>query len=258
MGLLTLIIVVIIVTGIGGGGFYLMWLKSRPKKETWNAEIYQLGEGVKEITKNRDGKIISTLRLKDLKPYQLDIIEKIEKEPGITVYRLQKLNKPVPAIEGNVVDNWGVDKKRVCVLFDKGSYTLLKKGFDSETSEKVFQAMPAARINMMKSEMAIRKDRLHKEKDILQAITPWIVTGICMLGLIGLAYIMVAGFGEYSERMENVIRHADETLLKLNDCQGKMTGSSIGGTVNLGQVKKETSNPVTAKTDPPPPLIEGG
>jgi hypothetical protein len=50
--------------------------------------------------------------------------------------------------------------------------------------------------------MAIRKDRLQKEKDILQAITPWIVTGICMLGLVAIAYVQINGFIEISDNLK--------------------------------------------------------
>lgn len=34
-----------------------------------------------------------------------------------------------------------------------------------------------------------------KEKDILQAIVPWLITGTCVLGLIAAIYVMYNAFG---------------------------------------------------------------
>ena len=202
--ILTAILVTIAVTVVGGGVFYFLYLKTRPKKETWSAKVYQIGEGVREPKRNKKGEIITPFKIQDLRPYATDILEKIDKEPGITIYRLQKLNKTTPAVTGDVVDYWGEGKKEVMVLLHKGSCTLLKKGYAKETGEIIFDPLSHSRINIIKGEMAIRKDRLTKEKDILQAITPWIVAGICMLGLVALAYIMVEGFIQISEQIQQV------------------------------------------------------
>ena len=215
MGLiLNVVIATIIVSGLGGGAFYLLWLKTRPKKETWTAKIYRLGEGIRD-PEVKDGKVISELRLQDLQPYALDTLEKVEKAPGITIFKLQKLHKTTPAVEGDVVDYWGEGKKEVNVLIHKGQCTLLRRGYHKESGELIFNPLPHSRINLIKSEMAIRKDRLQKEKDIMQAITPWIVTGICMLGLVAIAYTMVSGFVEMSEHFENAVLDSDKTLLTI-------------------------------------------
>ena len=202
--ILTAVIATTIVTVVGGGIAYFLYLKTRPKKETWVAKIYQVGEGVREPKRDKKGKILVTLKIRDLRPYASDVLEKIDKPPGITIYRLQKLNKTTPAVTGDVVDYWGEGKKEVAVLLHKGSCTLLKKGYSKETGEIIFDPLPHSRINIIKEEMSIRKDRLQKEKDILQAITPWIVAGICMLGLVALAYIMVEGFIEISDNIAQV------------------------------------------------------
>lgn len=215
MGLIiNVIIATFVVFGLGGGGFYLLYLKTRPKKETWTARIYRLGEGIRE-PEVKDGKVISKLRLQDLQPYALDILEKVEKAPGITIFKLQKIHKTTPAVEGDVVDYWGEGKKEVSVLIHKGQCTLLRRGYDRESGELIFNPLPHSRINLIKSEMAIRKDRLQKEKDIMQAISPWIVTGICMLGLVAIAYTMISGFIEMSEHFENAVIDSDATLLKI-------------------------------------------
>lgn len=241
MNVITLGVIIGLVMGVGAGGFYLVWLKTRPKKETWRAEIFQLGDGVKDKIFDKDGNIIKNIELKDLKPYALDTLEKIEKEPGITIYKLQKLNKTTPPIEGDVVDYWGKENKKVTILKTQGTFTILKKGYDNQTASLIFYPLSLDRINMMKSEMAIRKDRLTKEKDILQAITPWIIAGICMMGLIGLTYILVAGFTEITEELTDAEKYHADRLVEIEEKRG--------GT-------KPTVNPV-GKQDPPPPLIEG-
>jgi len=197
------IIFTLIITALGGGAAYFVWIKTRQKKETWIAKIYQLSEGV--TLKNN-------LKLHDMKPYAEDVLEKIEKEPGITVYRLQKANRPTQEVHSNHVEYWGKGKSVVSVLYHKGSYTLLTKGYDADTGEVVFDPMPLSRINMMKSEMAIRKDRLVKEKDILQAITPWIIGGITLMTLVGLFYIGVQGMVEISENLKEAFEMADEKI----------------------------------------------
>jgi len=84
--------------------------------------------------------------------------------------------------------------------------------------------MPLSRINMMKSEMAIRKDRLVKEKDILQAITPWIVAGMAMLTLVALFYLGVQGMVEISE---NLAEATENTADKMPSPQGNTESHAI-------------------------------
>ena len=67
--ILTAVSVTAAVTIIGGGLGYFLYLRTRPKKETWSARIYQLGEGVREPRINKEGKIISNLRLNDLRKW---------------------------------------------------------------------------------------------------------------------------------------------------------------------------------------------
>ena len=174
---------------VGGGGGYLIWIITRPKKQTWIAKVYQLGKGVREPQIDKKGDIISELKLRDLHPYSKAILQKIDKEHGTTYYELQKLKKTTPAPEDGTVEYWGKGKKEVSVLYHKDGCTLLKKGYDKTIGEIVFDPLPHSRVNIIKGEMGLRKNRLHEKKDILEAITPWIVAGICIMGLIGIAYI---------------------------------------------------------------------
>jgi len=214
VNLLYIVLATVFVTIIGGGTAYLIYVKTRPKKEIWKAKIYQLGKGVTPPEKDKDGNIISDVSLKDLIPFATDTLEKIEKAHGIIIYRLQKLNKATPAVESGVVDYWGPNKKEVHVLLEKGGCTLLRKGYDYKSGNEVFNPLTHSRINLIKSEMAIRKDRLQKEKDILQAITPWIVAGIMALALVAIAYIMISGFVKISDNLESTTNQYNDFVLQ--------------------------------------------
>jgi len=219
------IIFSVVILGIGGGVAYFVWIKTRKKKETWNARVYQLGDGIRTIETDKDGKKITTpFKLKDLKCMGKDVLEKIEKEPGITVYRLQKRNRTTPEVNSGYVEYWSNEDREVDVLFYNGSYTLMKKGYDAQTGDIIFNPMPLSRINMMKSEMAIRKDRLVKEKDILQAITPWIVAGMALITLVAVFYLGVQGMVQISE---NLAEATDNTAMKLPDKQTTQAPNSI-------------------------------
>jgi hypothetical protein len=227
MDLFTLIIIVVVTLGIGGAGFYFLWWKSRPKKETYVARVWQLSDATRDSIKDVNGNIISELKLRELKPFMYDILERIEKDPGITIYRLQKLNKPTPEVTGDYVDYWPTlepeKRKEVNVLMFNGTCTLMRKGFDKKTSDVIFHPMPISRINMLKSEMAIRKDRLMKEKDILQAITPWIIAGICIIGLIGITYILMNGYTEISKKNAETIQYQADKFLEAEQVRHGIT-----------------------------------
>ena len=94
---------------------------------------------------------------------------------------------------------------------------------------------------MIKGEMAIRKDRLRKEKDILQAITPWIVAGICMLGLITIVYMTVDGYVEISENNERAAKYQSDKIVE--------AATIMKGLPGYREVKEETQ-----PTEAPPPL----
>lgn len=219
----------------GSGGMYWLWIKTRPKKETWKASIYQITQGVREPILNKDGQVISKIKLQDLIPYDQDVLEKIDKDPGITIYRLQKLNKTTPAVGSEVVEYWGQNDRRVSVLLHKGGCTLLRKGYDKSTGEILFDPLPHSRINLIKGEMAIRKDRLTKEKDILMALTPWVVVGLVMVGITMVSYLMITGFVEMSENFAEAATYSADSLLEVERIR---SGQPIlPNTLGKGEVK---------------------
>jgi len=205
-----------IVMILGGALGYLIWLKTRPKKASWIARCYTLGQGT--IDKKN-------IKLQDLIPLGEDLLEKIERGPGIILYRLLRLKKttPSPLDEDGVVENWGPKKKVVDVLVHKNGCTLLKKGYDKEQGNLIFNPLPHSRSNIIKSEITERKGRLSKEKDILQAIGPWVVGAIIILGLIATAYIMTSGFIEMSENFKEASQALSEKLPTTQQTQPKET-----------------------------------
>ena len=186
---------------VGGGIGYLIWALTRPKKMMWKAKVYQLGDGVKPPIRNDKGEILSNVKLSDLRPFTKDIVERVEKKPGITIFRLQKMDKVVPAVTSDCVDYWGDKDKQVAVLLEGDTCTLLKKGYNKRAG-MIFHPMPHDRVSMIKGEMIIRKERIKEKKDILQAILPYIAIAITMLSLVAITYFFIQGFIEVSENLK--------------------------------------------------------
>ena len=209
----TLIGILFLVLTLGSGIGYFIWLITRPKKMTWTAYVWQLGEGIKNKEIDSEGGEISSVRLKDLRPYIKDILEKTEPEPGYTIYKLKRLNKSCPAPTGETVDLWGDKQKIVNVLYAKDGCTLLKKGYDM-AGEQIFQPLSYETTNMIQHEVIIKKGRLMKERDILQSITPWIVTAISVLGLIAVSYLLTQSWLEINEEVTTAQKYQADKYLE--------------------------------------------
>jgi len=177
---------------------YFLWLRLRPKKIIYKARVYVKSDGVLPALKDHKGRIISDLKLQDLKPYARDIIEKVEKEKGISVYRLKMLNKPVPPVETDVIDLWGKDDKEVNVLLENDCCTLLKKGFD-KNSGIIFSPLPHDRMNMITNQMTIKKDRVAETKSAFEAIAPFVKVTMWIIGMVLLTWIITTTYLEMNE-----------------------------------------------------------
>jgi len=199
MGMFMAIVVTALVTIIGGGIAYFFFMRTQPKKIAWTAYCYQLGEGVRNAKIDpRTKRPISELQLQDLRPYIKDVLVRIEEEHARTVHKLSRLNMTTNAVTADMVDLWG-QEKYVHVLVHGDTATVLKKGYDQKTGNVIFQPMPRERMDLIKSEILIKKDRLKQKKDILQAITPWIVAGICILGLITITYMITDAYSDITK-----------------------------------------------------------
>ncbi len=211
-----LIVVTIIFSVITMGIGYLVWVKTRPKKIAWIAKIYQVGEGIIPPLKDDSGKVISDIELKDLRPFATDILERVEKEKGIKVYRLISLNKTTPEVTADCIENWGKGRKEVSVLMQGETCTLLRKGYD-KNGKMIFNPMPYDRVNMITNEMSIRKDRLRKDKDILQAVLPYVVLVVCIIGLVAMAYVLGDAYVKISDNLKDTQINHDEMMEETTD-----------------------------------------
>lgn len=238
---------VLLLIGVGFG--YWFWLKFKPKKQTWRAKIYQVGDGIQPRIKDKHGNWISDIRLRDLRCHGIDTLERTEQEKGIVIYKLLKLNKTTPEVTADCVDYWGEKDKEVSVLMQGENCTLLKKGYDN-ASNMIFRPLPYDKVNMIINQMSIRKDRLQKDKNLLSEILPYITIVISLLTLIGLAYLNGQAFVTISENNKEALKTNDEALIKASENYKE-------GLLTYGAVQKEQiilgnqDNPT-----PPPPLIE--
>lgn len=235
---LTLFLVLVIGSGVG----YFFWLLTRPKKMTWIAYIYQLGEGIKSKEVDLQGDDVTNIKLKDLKPYIKDVLERIEPEPGYTIYRLRRLNKTCPAPSGDTIENWGDKQRHVNVLLHKDGCTLLKKGYDM-AGDQIFHPLSYETTNMIQHEVILKKSRLIKERDILQSITPWIVTAISIIGLIAVSYLLTQSWLEINQQVTEAQKYQADTYyaaaMVYADVLGEMNMENrvnLSGRINSGGV----------------------
>lgn len=193
MNILALVITIVTIFVVGGGGFLWLWIKMQPKKIYWHAICYTVGEGIKKIERDKHGNSIQPFELKDLMPYHEDVLVKEEKAHGITLFRLKGLNLTTNPVTGDVVQIWK-EKKVVHVLIEKEQATLLRIGYDDKSGQAVFKPMPRERIEMLSNQIVIKKERYQSNKDTLTKITPFIVAGIWILGLVAGTYFLANGW----------------------------------------------------------------
>jgi len=229
-----IITILVIIFGLGGGIGYWFWLKTKERKETWTAKVYQLSSGIGENYKDKFGKNIVNLKMQDLKPYFKDVLEKITTSTQLVVYRLIRLEKTVEEVPHDCVDVWDKADKEVNILYNSGTCTVLRKGYDKQTGEMIFHPMPISRINMIKSEMSSRKDRLKDTKDLLPIISPIIVGAIALITLVIMAFVIGQSFVEVAEINSDTIKEIkgiDPTLANLQ--QQQQQAAAIGEVTDL-------------------------
>lgn len=177
---------VLIASGFGVAFFFLL----RKRKPVWVAKIYQRkGSNFKK----------GDLELSDLEFVGSDTLSKTELEEGTTVYLLQSLNRttPEPTARSTFRDDGG--KRFVKVLYENDSCTLLEEGYDSKTGSVVFSPLNYERTNMIMNNLSAKKKRFEEEKSLIEKITPFIIFGIAMLGVVAVAYIFGQAWIKISE-----------------------------------------------------------
>ena len=209
-------VVLFILLAIGGGIGYWVFLATRTKKMTWKALVYQVGDG--EI-KFEDSYVLS-----ELVPYTEDIIEKIDKKNGATHYWLQKMRKATPVVTADCVEVWSQNNKVVRVLLQGDTCTLLKMGYDKQIGSQIFKPMPHDRINMQRTELAERKDRIQDKKDILAALAPFITASIWVVGMVIITYLIIQGAIESSKNNQIAADTVGASVNNLGNAMLKIYG----------------------------------
>jgi len=230
MGYLMIVFLTVLVTVVGGGGFYLLRLMFKPKIMAWNAEVFQLAEGIQPPDKDKDGNYISDLRLSDLRPYTKDVLQRIERDKGIVVYLLKKLRKATPPVNSNVVEYWGAKDKRVKVLLDGETCTLLRSGYDRKTSKYVFKPLPADRVNLIKGEINDRNERIKEKKTLAQQIIPAVITGMIIVGAMLSIYLVADGYVKVSD---NLVRASEINAEAMKDSATMLVEAGCGSVEKL-------------------------
>jgi len=207
MELIVTIGVTALVSIVGIALGYLVWLKTRPKKKAYNARIYTLTEG-RSLKKLKNG---GKIRLNELIPYGHDTIEVLNQK-GISITRLKGLKKVINSVPPGSVEKWGKDERIVNLVYHLGEVYIMKKRFDLDNNLMIFDPLPQSRVNMIKTEITLRQNRLKDEKDLLAAVTPWIVAGIIMVGLVACAWIMTEGYLKISESNANAAAENRKTI----------------------------------------------
>lgn len=189
--ILNTILVMLGIIIFGGGGGYLIWVKTRPKKPTWKAFVWQLTDAKHDKVKGLDGKEVGDLDLRELRLYGRDLLIKdSEVKDGITVFKLSRLLRTVKDVTPDCITNYGEKiGEYVDVLFSGDSCTLLRRSYDNKTGRQIWNPMPYDRINALKNDIAVRKSRIHKKADVLAQILPYVAILMSFMFILGVAYM---------------------------------------------------------------------
>lgn len=231
-------VIIFVILAIGGGVGFWIWIATRSKKMVWDALVYQVGEGKINSIK-RNGKKVVNYQLSELVPYTEDMIEKIDKKSGATYYWLQKMKKPTPVVTASAVEVWSQKKKIVRVLLEEDTCTLLKGAYDRKIGKILFRPMPHDRLNMIKTELSERKQRIENTKDVLAQITPFVVVGVAMLGLVAVAYFIGQSGIQMAASLEKMGQQSSNTQLEIARIGFQNTNSSFRDGLDGKVIKEE-------------------
>jgi len=186
--------------------------------EKWSARCWQVGEGIRKKKKNLKGnKIMFNRKIKDLIPYCEDVIIKKEhkKTQSVTFY-LKKLKIPINAVTADLVSKWGKDRREVDVLVQNGQATLMSKGYDYQTGEKIFQPIPLDTMEMIKTDILIKQERRRKEKEnVWEIIGRWATYIFLGIVIIFISYIYIQKAVDISETFAETIKAQSEAQVEL-------------------------------------------
>jgi hypothetical protein len=177
--------------------------------------------------------------------HKKDIIQRSLIRGGVVLYKLVRLDIVCPEVLPHHIDKWGEEEEVNC-LIDGETVVMLSKGYDTKTSKAIFKPIPTDRLNLLKSEIIDRSNRLIQEKDTLAAITPWVIAGICMLGLVAMVYLNGTAFVQTSNNIEEGNKYAANKQLEIAKLYKEMYSDSI-----ITNQEKQIGEQPKEKTPPP-------
>ena len=223
-----LITIGVSIPAIGIG--YFLWYMTRPKKKTWNAYVWKLTDGVLPSPLDKEGNKIRNYELSDLRFYGIDKLVKEEKEKGVTVYKLIKLNRTVtePKGESELINKLNKSTGFVNVIYNEDSCNLVNAGYDKNTSNLIWNPLPYDRMTSLKNDIAVRRDRIAKKKDILQVIMPYVAIVVSLIAIIGMVYISVNGGIKIAEEQTTQTEMLIEAQKEMQEMNKQMLIDILG------------------------------
>lgn len=163
--------------------YNMLVVKTKKVTGEWVADIYTVTNSKKDIGK---------LSMKDLKFYGTDKLRKIELK-GSVIYALLSLGKTTPSVTSDTEEIIGHDgkatKKRVKVLLDGDSCTLLQQGYVENTI--VFEAMSYDKNNQIQNDILVHEARHSKKESFWNQIAPFL--NIMVISLMIIVCTMLIG-----------------------------------------------------------------
>lgn len=214
--------------GIG----YWFYIKSRPKKETYHAEIYEEVGKVSPLFDN-DGKQVDCIPINSLKLVSIDVIDKIEVGKGLSPYRLVKANESISEIRGEHLTNMPDGKRKVHVLKKGVSYTLMTYGTDP-VGRLVFRPLPYSVSTMLLHNYHLKKTRNQDTKDHVKMLLALAMVITVMFGMIGMAYFLGQAWMKSAEQI-NLMNKDNIAAEKARIAFYQSTYGSVPNKVNAFQ-----------------------
>ena len=228
---------------------YFIWVKTRGKKLSWVAFIWQESDAKFSVFKKKEGILNAEIsveegakKLSRLQLYARDVLIRDERSKGNVIFRLVSLNKTVGEPTPDTITVMPNVGKVVNVMYKGDTCTLLRNGYDSESGEKIWQPLPYDRYNALKNDMGIQLERVQQRKDLLAQLLPYVAIVIAFMAIIGLGYM--AGSSQVKVAKEN--RVAAEMLADAYLQSAELYRDAAYVRVGL------------AVPVPPPPVVEDG
>lgn len=208
--ILSSILITLAVLAVGGSAGYILWIKMRPKKETWVAEVWEASDTIQRYPRNKEGEIISKMKLRDMRFLGFDTYEKVIKKQQ-EVYRLQKIKKSAgPVLSGTTYRRGGKTFVRIIKIGE--TYTTFKAGYSEDIGKAIIKPMPYSRMNLIETNIIEKESRQKEKKSTLEALTPWVVTGMLAFSIVAIAYFTGGAFIKISQSQAKTMREVSDSL----------------------------------------------